>query len=924
MLRRLFYLVRKDERRQATAAFAFLALFVGSHTALETSRDALFLEKVSSEELPMVYVVIAVLAFAVARLQASVDFGPPRRELAVWCVIGGAGSLVLGAILPAMGKVGLYALYVWPGVISTLALVHFWTLLAGLFTATQAKRLFGIVSLGAMIGAILGSAGVTVAVQVISPRALVACAGGGFLLSAWLPLAFLRGEVSDSVSREARLREGTFSQYVTAMRGPYARRLVGLALVSAAALTLADYVFKSSVAATFDNDRVRLAEAFGTIYTGLNVLSLVVQVVGVGMVLRRLAPPIVLAVLPTLLAASGVGLALTGALGAALAVKGADGALRYSLHKTAFELLIVPLAESARRTVKATMEVVGQRGGQIVASVTILLATALGVHFTTLSWLLAAAAVIWAVGALRLRAQYIEQFRTPVAMRGAMRLVHVPKLDVASLETLIAALDSASTDEVMAALGILEREQKAALVPTLILYHPDEEVVIAALRLFSRTRRRAALHAIDGRLLGHPSRRLRAEAYAARAAIEADTEMLRHRLESEESTEARAAIAAILATSDDVSEAEARATLEQSVAEADAATLVVVCEILGWRNATRFDDVLVRLANASDFDVRRSAIHSLGDLATPRALGALLDLLGEEPLQRSVFAALSRTGPAGFAAMTAALRDQERPAAVRWALPRALALCDAERAAPVLLQNLGGEPDGMVRFCSIVTLGKILEQSPRIRLDRRLLDHEIRINVARAYRYLDRRLVLEAGAREVPARKTPGLVLLCDLLRDKQRSAIGRIFRLLALAFPQHRFVDIYLAIESGERDYRATAVELTHNLLRSPLRDAVVGLVDELDDEARLTYAAGYHQTIARDYDALVGALLGSASAIVRDIAAFHAAELGLAKLVDRLRQLVLDQRGTLDIERALRVLEHAASRDPVPPTSLEPVRVG
>lgn len=924
MLRRLGFLVRSDERRDVAAAFVYLMTFVGSHTVLETARDALFLSRIPANRLPFVYLAIAALSFVVARVQLALPRGSSHRAMAGWCAFGGVGSVGLGLALPLFGDAGLYVLYVWPGVISSLALVQFWTLLAGIFTATQAKRLFGVVSLGAMIGAIAGSGGMTLALRVAAPRTLVIVSGFGLLVAAALPLLVLRVDSAPASVRSGRPQGGGIglSGYASALRGPYARRLVAVALLASVTLVFADYVFKTTIVEQLPKDR--LPEALGTIYTALNTLSLVVQLAGVGFVLRRMAPPIVLAILPTLLALSGGGVALSGILSAALAVKATDGALRYSLHKTAMELLIVPLSDSARRTVKAAMEVAGQRGGQVFASIAILGTEALGLH-RGVSWALAASALAWAATSFRLRSHYVDQFRTPVALSGAMRRVfHAPQLDVASLETLIASLDSESDDEVLAALGILERERKAHLVPTLILYHPDEDVVVAALRLFSRTKRHAALHAIDAHLLSSPSPRVRAEAYAARAAIEPDIGFLRRAYAAEVSPEGRAAIAAVMATSAIESDAEARTLLHSVLDGAEPSARIVVCEVLGWRGARQFDDILEALAGAPEIEVQKSAVHALADVATPRAARALVRLLADEPLSRFVREALARTGEVGFSALVEALNDTTVPPGVRWAIPATLARLDAERAASVLLLNLRKEPDGMVRFRCIVTLGNILEQHPSVRLDRRLLDEEIRINVARAFRYLDRRLVLQRGAAEDPARRTTGHVLLVDLLRDKQNSAIGRVFRLLALAFPHHGFGDIHLAIESGERGFRSTAVELTHNLLRSPLREAVVGLVDDIDDEARLATADGYHEPLERDYEDLMRALLGSSSAIVRDIAAFHVAELGLRDLLPTLASLVSSGRGSPDVTRAVEILEGRSSPAADLPDSPEVAHAG
>ena len=41
--------------------------------------------------------------------------------------------------------------------LTTLVLVHFWTLVGNLFTVSQAKRLYGFIGAGSVLGAIAGS-----------------------------------------------------------------------------------------------------------------------------------------------------------------------------------------------------------------------------------------------------------------------------------------------------------------------------------------------------------------------------------------------------------------------------------------------------------------------------------------------------------------------------------------------------------------------------------------------------------------------------------------------------------------------------------------------------------------------------------------------------------------------------------------------
>jgi hypothetical protein len=183
--------------------------------------------------------------------------------------------------------------------------------------------------------------------------------------------------------------------------------------------------------------------------------------------------------------------------------------------------------------------------------------------------------------------------------------------------------------------------------------------------------------------------------------------------------------------------------------------------------------------------------------------------------------------------------------------------------------------------------------------------------------------VLERGARESPDRATPGHALLVDMLRDKRHNAIARLFRLLALRWPKHPFLDILRSVEHADKNTRAGAVELIENILPAPLRIAVAGLVDDADDEARLAAGSPFHEPLEASYEAVLEQMLDSGSEVVRDLAAYHVAELRLTSLRDKLAELGRRPGATADVTRALAILEGAPS-GPRPPSAPEPILAG
>ena len=891
--------VRPDERRDTAAAFLMLFGFVASHAMLETARDALFLAKVPATHLPWVFIAIAALSVAVANAQQRLASRLGGRGVLVACLCG-AAIVTLGfwQLLGQLGPSGVYALYVWSGVLAAIVLVQFWMQLASLFSITQARRLYGVIGAGSVLGALAGTGLASTLARIAPARHLVLAASVGFALTSLLPLLFSRQAAPATLPKEtAASGLGASARFIA--RNPYARNVAILMLAATVCVTIADYVFKSTVAANVP--AAELGAYFGTVAFALNLASLVVQVALVGVIVRRLGVSAALAVLPLLLVVSGVGMIAIGGLAAALAIKAADGSLRYSLHRTAAELVFLPLDDSARRRTKNFVDVVGQRGGQAVAGAFVLGLTALGAPLAVLAGVVVALALLWMWAALALRAPYLDLFRSRLRRRGNVPL----DLDIASLETLVRALDSERDSEVIAALDVLEQEGKAALIPGLILYHPSEAVVERALELFTRAGRTRIVPILD-RLAEHTSPRVRAAAIAARSVLDPDARPLFMRLSFEESPEVRATIVVNLIASGEIIGSDARERLDALLRHGSVPTLVALGDAIARRAADHFTDVLVALAARPERQVRLAALRAIGRCKPPEGLPIVIGMLGREHTRRDAQLVLQEYGAAGFQALVAAIDDETLTDITRVRIPATVARFDPADAARVLLDWLTREKNGAVRYQILRALVRITRRVPPIELDRAVLDRTIEATVSRAYRYLDRRVILTEGAARDAVRQTPGHEALVKLLRDKESNTIERLFGMLGLAYRSDDFVAIYRGLISGRKDARATSTELIENILRDPLRTAVLGLVDELPDAERLGAAGHYHEALGLDYEALLAQMLRSTSESVQDLTAYHIGELRLIRFRSAIAELAVPTRS--DVLHTLSVLDAEA----------------
>jgi ATP:ADP antiporter, AAA family len=740
------------------------------------------------------------------------------------------------------------------------------------------------------------AAAITMAATAVGPalllRSRTAGMGGG---------GSSRGTSSPTLQEAVRLLKGH----------AYVRALAVFVLVSTVALTLGDYVFKSVVARNIPPEE--LGTFFATLYLVLNALALVAQLLLTDWLFRVLGLHRALWALPTLLFLGAAGVALGGGLVAALLLKGADGTLRNSLHRTGSELLYVPLPDALRSRAKPFIDLVGQRGGQALASLLILSEVMLRRGDVVLSSASAALSLVWIAWAADLKGLYLDLFRSALREGTIEPSADLPPLDLGSLEALFAALNSADDGEVIGAMDLLAEEGRARLIPALILYHPSRTVVLRAFGIFAKGAERTDFLPIAARLLSHRDAQIRAAALRARTGAASDESLLRA-AGDDPSPLVRATALAGLVAGGWVTD-EAQAALESLLEAEGPEARLALAQAIRAEPAPVFEDVLISLAEGPDAEVQVEAATAMAEIKSPRFLPALLPLLAQREARTAAREALVAHGDLALEFLDHSLSDHALPHEIRRHLPRTISLFAPVGATRVLERHLLVESDGMVRYKILRGLNH-LSQYSEVDFDRETLARATALTLEAAFRLIDWRLGIEAGAAAEPGRATPGQALLVSLLRDKEAHAFERITRLLALQYRAEDFKRIFWGLRNHDPKVRASSRELLQNVVEPPLRDPLLAFVDDLPDREKLRAAAPLYTPQPVDYETLLGRLLEQPGESVRCIAAYHVGELGLQRLRPRL--VALQSPGAADfflsriVERALILLSPPAEERP------------
>ncbi len=819
--------VRPAERPSVWAGFGALLLIVVAHTVLETVRDALFLRYVGPSGLGPMYILAAAVTLAMGSIASGIGlrFGV-KRALFVTQI---ASSIVAGVFffLPPT-RTTLIGLYAFGAVGGSLLVPQLWTFVGTLFHAGQSRRVFGTIALAGVLGAVLGSGLAATALLVVDVKTLLLGSSAAFLASAVMtgtaPRASRAAPQGGAMATPAAPVRRK-SLLATFREEPLLPRLALVAVLGSFTTLLVDYMFKSAVTRAVDPQH--LGSFFARYYTVMNVLALLAQLFLAQRALARAGVLGTAAALPSFLWLGGVLSVLTG--GSFLAVMGtkvADAALRHSVHRTGTELVYLALPQSTRGRVKPFIDGAVVRASQAIAAGALVLLAMIGWDTVPRIALLATiSAFAWGVTTYALRAPYLALFRRSLFGGGPDR--DALELDMASVELLVETLASPRPHDVVAAMDALERRNASRLLPALVLLYDDVDILVRALDIFGKSTRRDWVHLAERHVKDEREQVRRAALRAlARARIQSSGD--RTSIQSiDELTEERPWIRGYLAVSaGDPAGLKDLATLiageGEDAAEARAGALVA----LGDQPPSDAGDVLMSILETMPAALSRQTIEltarTIGQVREARAVPWLLSRLDHTDGREATRQALAELGDPACDALVVTLRDPATPRRLRTHLPLAIAGFDRQAAADLLFDLVRSEPDGLVRYKALRGLGQVvartglgLPQKELRLLTRRELVEHFRLS-ALAHAALGLRMRPLATETERAAR-----TILCQLLTEKAKQALERVFRLIKIRFPDEDVHGLHTAILSDDATDRATALEFLDALLAPRRRQA-------------------------------------------------------------------------------------------------------
>jgi AAA family ATP:ADP antiporter len=822
----------RGELRLGLLLFAYLFLVIAACSMGGSMANSLFLSKFRAVQLPLADLASVAAVMALMAGYMRLARAVPLRNLLVGSLLGFAAlNLLFWWLVSSAPTDGLMpVVFVWVGIAGALAPMQVWTLANHVLTLRQAKRLLPVIGSGSILGGICGGA-VTKAVTrargtetllLVIAVVFVACA-------ALMPFICRRPRTAlgaDAPRPTVPKKSALGVAASTVWHSPYLRLIAAIACLASFIASMTKWQFLAIAHASLPKTD-EFTEFQGLFNMAMNAVALTVQLALAAPILRRVGIGGALSIVPAALAAGSAGLLVFGSLGAVVLLRGSDLVLRYSVDRSARELLFLPLARAEAAQVKSFTDTIVSRFGDALACGAILaFSGARWFSPSQLAWLTIALVAVWLTVARTIHHEYLGTL-SDALRQNRVDVQGVTVLDRATTELLASNLGRRESKRVLSALSVVEASRAPGVLPKVeqLIAHSSAAVRARALAVLSVSRPGNPPAGIDA-LLFDPDLRVRSAAlvYMSRAGLDPLARL--QKAGDFEDLSVRSSLVVYLARPGPTQNLEAcrellDAMIRERGPEGRKARLEAARLLASLPNA--FKEQFPPLLADEDGDVVRHAIRAVGRVRGSRFVPRLIEALADAELATDAAGALARFGHRIVPVLAASLADVSVDGRIRREIPKVLLRIASPSAEQALIDNLAAL-DPVVRFQVASSLNLLKRRHPEPPVDRAPLEKALVAEIADHYRpYLSS----PRGAVQADASAPAAQPFEC-------------IFRLLQLLMPGRDISSVQVGVQSADAVVRDKALEFLDNILAPHLRAMLVPLIDsKVEAEERAAIAA-------------------------------------------------------------------------------------
>ncbi len=409
--------VKPEEIRALWLGFAFNFMVLGGYYVIRPIRDEIGASS-GVENLPWMFTATLVAMLIANALFSALVAGMSRRKFIPMAYRFFIANLVIFSVLmrvltPAQEAWLGRTFFVWLSVANLFVVTVFWAFMTDLFSNDQGKRLFGFISIGGSLGAIIGGSITAWLVKPIGAANLLLVSAAMFEVAAqsvrFFPGDFARGQQAsqDRRTEEAAIGGSLWSGITHIFRSPYLFGLFVFIIFYTTTSTWA-YFQQSDLAGHGFADRAARTTFFANLDRSVNTLTLLGQLFLTGRLLKWLGVTPTLIIMPALSLIGFVFIGVSPLLAVLAVFQVLRRAATFAFMRPAREVLFTVLRREDKYKVKSVTDTLGYRLGDQIGAWSYGGLHAMGLGLSSISFIAVPIAAGWCALSIWLGKRQLE------------------------------------------------------------------------------------------------------------------------------------------------------------------------------------------------------------------------------------------------------------------------------------------------------------------------------------------------------------------------------------------------------------------------------------------------------------------------------------------------------------------------------------
>mgnify|MGYP003629989438 FL=1 len=846
--------VREGEFKVSLWMLAYIFLVIAVLLIIKPTVNALFLSELGIEQLPFAFLLVAVTAVISSYFYSKAVSRFSLKKVIEVTIISSIIILIgLGILLSlhVVSGVLLYFFYIWVAIYAVLSASQFWILANLVFSIREAKRLFGFIGSGAIIGGIFGGYLTSILAPLIGNENLMFVAA--LLLFFCIPLLRkiwnIRVRKNGTIRKHKNPVNNVEPPLKLILKSKHLTYIASIVAVSVVVAKLVDYLF-SDFASSAISDADELTAFFAFWFSTFNLLSLIIQLFFTHRIVGIWGVGFSLLLLPIGIFGGSILFLLLPELSAVVVIKAMDGILKQSIHKSASELLTLPLPFDLKNKTKSFIDVVvDSLATGIAGCLLIFVVRGLDLPSFYIGILILILVCLWLYFIYKVRIEYYKTFRTnlEVLTDSFKKTKKITASKISVVAGMRTVFKNGTEEQILFMLDKLMEinDKRFADDVELLLEHPSNKVKISAIQNLyflnskSMTSEVSEVLKIEDRDLT-----IATLAYILSFAHKDKSYVFDTYLEHSNERISSAAFFCL------AREAKHNYSLKQRYSLLDRISkslsnieenpdnidyLEMVIEILGVANMPIYYNKLIAFLQNKNEEIVKTTIKSIGNTMDPTLVQHIIPFLGQKKYRPTVIEAFKQYGPQILPLLRTNIEERLQPLSVIRFIPMAMQSFYSKEAVHQLLGILT-DNDLTVRLEVVRALSAIRSTHPQLKFNRYKvvsvifdeckLHHQtlssMHTQIIISYRNRTKSKK-EIGDAERDARTS-----LLELLERRLDSGLERIFKLLGLRYQQKDVAIAYEGLLSNKQEAQHNAIEFLDNLLTGELKRKLLPIIEE------------------------------------------------------------------------------------------------